>query len=78
MRMFGHMARLEGRQDVLPWIHRVATNPCLNLRRNSGRHAESELTPDRVVAVGREDDALPDRRLAHQLLSWKVLQRGDA
>jgi RNA polymerase sigma-70 factor (ECF subfamily) len=69
VRLVGNMARLEGRQDVLPWIYRVATNHCLNLRRNSGRHAESELTPDLEVASGREADALPDRRLAQQLLS---------
>jgi RNA polymerase sigma-70 factor (ECF subfamily) len=69
VRLVGNMARLEGRQDVIPWIYRVATNHCLNLRRNSGRHAESELTPDLEVASGREADALPDRRLAQQLLS---------
>jgi RNA polymerase sigma-70 factor (ECF subfamily) len=69
MSLVGNMKRLEGRKDVLPWIYRVATNHCLNLRRNSGRHAESELTPDLEVASGREADALPDRRLAQQLLS---------
>lgn len=66
--------RLEGRGDVLPWIWRVATNHCLNQRRNARRHGEEELIPDLTVSDGNPmEDAVPDRRLAQQ-----VLERFDA
>jgi RNA polymerase sigma-70 factor, ECF subfamily len=67
VKLIGNMARLEGRGEVLPWIYRVATNHCLNVRRNAGRHGESELTPD--LPSGNTLDAFPDRRLAQELLS---------
>jgi RNA polymerase sigma-70 factor, ECF subfamily len=69
VKLIGHMARLEGRGEVLPWIYRVATNHCLNVRRNAGRHAESELTPDLPSGGAAAADAFPDRRLAQELLS---------
>jgi len=69
MKLVGNMARLEGRGEVLPWIYRVATNHCLNVRRNAGRRGESELAPDMPSGARTESDALPDRRLAQELLS---------
>jgi RNA polymerase sigma-70 factor (ECF subfamily) len=69
VKLLGNMSRLEGREEVLPWIFRVATNHCLNLRRNAGRRGESELTPDLPSGARSDSDALPDRRLAQQILS---------
>jgi RNA polymerase sigma-70 factor, ECF subfamily len=69
VKLIGNMQRLEGRGEVLPWIYRVATNHCLNVRRNAGRHAESELTPDLASGSTPSAEAFPDRRLAQELLS---------
>jgi RNA polymerase sigma-70 factor (ECF subfamily) len=69
VKLVGNMPKLEGRSDVLPWIYRVATNHCLNLRRNVGRHAEDALTPDLESGARPDSDALSDRRLAQEVLS---------
>jgi RNA polymerase sigma-70 factor (ECF subfamily) len=68
MRLVKNMDRLAERGDALPWIYRVTTNHCLNVLRNSGRHAE-DLLPVDLESVGRPAaEALPDRRLAQELL----------
>ena len=56
--------------DVLPWIYRVTTHHCLNLRRDGmhrGRVASGAADPLEVVA----DSAAPypERRLAQQVLA---------
>lgn len=60
----------DGLQDdpdlVLPWIWRVATNHCLNLRRNAQRRGETELKPDLEVA---EESEFPERKLVQKVLS---------
>ena len=61
--------RLAGRDDVLPWIWRVATNHCLNQRRNAKRHGEEELPADLPVNDLVSADQVPERQLVHQLLS---------
>ena len=68
VRLVRNMIRLEGRGDTLPWIYRVATNHCLNVLRNSGRHREDELPVDLEADERSAAEALPDRRLAQELL----------
>lgn len=71
--VFGKLLRdrekLAGRDDVLPWIWRVTTNHCLNIRRNTRRHGEEELSMDLPVSDGLEQDQVPDRQLAQQVLA---------
>ena len=62
--------RLERRDDVLPWIWRVATNHCLNERRNRRRRGEEELVQDLPLSdMAPHDHRVPDRQLAQQVLS---------
>lgn len=51
---------------ALPWIWRVATNHCLNQRRNAARRGETELNPDLEIGEAGE---LPERRLVQKVLS---------
>ena len=51
---------------ALPFIYRIATNHCLNERRNSGRRGETELA-DLDVASDHPD--FPTRRLVQRVLS---------
>jgi RNA polymerase sigma-70 factor (ECF subfamily) len=64
--------KLETRDSALPWIYRVATNYCLNLRRNAARHGEEAL-PDFEMAASESSDLLPERQLV-----LRVLERFDA
>lgn len=68
VRLVRNMDRLEGRGDALPWIYRVTTNHCLNVLRDSGRHGEGDLSPEIEATDRPATEALPDRRLAQELL----------
>src|SRR5574342_1081933 len=67
------MKRLKDRVTALPWIYRVATNHCLNLRRDAARRGEDALEPALEVSPGAPPDGhpdrYPDRQLAQQVLS---------
>ncbi len=63
------MKRLEGRETALPWIYRVATNHCLNLRRDAARRREEELEPALEVSGRAPADLYPERQLAQRVLS---------
>jgi RNA polymerase sigma-70 factor (ECF subfamily) len=66
------MDHLADRETVLPWIYRVATNHCLNLRRNATRRGDVGDLPDLELAdPGSGDDQL------HQVLARQVLARFD-
>jgi RNA polymerase sigma-70 factor (ECF subfamily) len=69
MKLVRDMAKLEDRETVLPWIYRVATNYCLNQRRNSSRRGEDYSEPDLEIASGTPTDVYPDRALAQSVLS---------
>jgi RNA polymerase sigma-70 factor (ECF subfamily) len=51
---------------ALPFIYRVATNHCLNERRNAGRHGETELMD---LDVASDHPVFPQRRLVQRVLS---------
>jgi RNA polymerase sigma-70 factor (ECF subfamily) len=61
--------RLHERDSALPWIYRVATNYCLNERRNARRRGEEDLVPELSVHESVSPDELPDRQLAQRVLS---------
>ena len=68
VKLLRDIGKLAARDTALPWIYRVATNHCLNLRRDARRRGEQ-----------RGDDALelapaalhpyPERRLAREVLA---------
>lgn len=61
--------KLLERESVLPWIYRVATNHCLNERRNRGRRGEEELQPDLPLTKEAPPDLFPERQLAQRVLA---------
>jgi RNA polymerase sigma-70 factor (ECF subfamily) len=69
VRLVRDMEKLADRETVLPWIYRVATNHCLNLRRNAIRRGDDAELPELELARGVSADAFPDRALAAQLLA---------
>jgi RNA polymerase sigma-70 factor (ECF subfamily) len=70
--VFGKLMRdarkLESRDTALPWIYRVATNHCLNLRRNAGRRGEESL-PELELAPSDSPDSVPERQLVQRVLA---------
>jgi RNA polymerase sigma-70 factor, ECF subfamily len=67
VRLVQSMEALEDRATVLPWIYRVATNPCLNLRRAGERTVAAPV--DLELAEGAASDTFPERQLAQAVLS---------
>jgi len=57
--------KLADPDTALPFIYRVATNHCLNERRNAGRHGETELMD---LDVASDHPAFPQRRLVQRVL----------
>ena len=62
------IGKLADRETALPWIYRVATNHCLNLRRASRRHRDEALDAALEVAPLARD-AFPEQRLAREVLA---------
>ena len=54
--------------EALPWIFRVATNHCLNERRNAGRR-RTEALPELEVHASADEVAYPERQLAQRVLA---------
>lgn len=61
--------RFEQVETALPWLYRVATNHCLNLLRDKGRHGEEELGEWEVADTASPVTSYPDRHLAQTVLS---------
>ena len=69
VKLIRDMSKLEDRETVLPWIYRVATNHCLNQRRNASRRGEDFESPPLELAASTDHDTLPDRQLVQGILS---------
>ena len=69
MKLVRDMAKLEERETVLPWIYRVATNHCLNVRRNAHRRGEDTAEVDLDIASSTPAEVYPARQLAQSVLS---------
>jgi RNA polymerase sigma-70 factor (ECF subfamily) len=69
VKLIRDMSKLEDRETVLPWIYRVATNHCLNQRRNSHRRGEDHAEPDLDIPSESATELYPDRALAQSVLS---------
>ena len=67
VRLVRNMVVLEDRATVLPWIYRVATNHCLNVRRADRWTAEGPV--DLELAEGTTLDTFPERQLAQTILA---------
>lgn len=67
VKLVSTLERLEGRPDLLPWVFRVATNHCLNLRRDAGRRGAGELEP-MLEVVPAPAVPFPERQLARAVL----------
>jgi RNA polymerase sigma-70 factor, ECF subfamily len=85
IKLLRDLQKLEGRATVLPWIHRVATNHCLNLRRDAHRRGEDQATCEFDIAPQGPTEyssrALAQRVLARfdrntQLMAVGVLVEG--
>jgi RNA polymerase sigma-70 factor (ECF subfamily) len=61
--------RLSEGAAALPWIFGVATNHCLNLRRDARRHAEQLQGAELEGASYGKAESLPDRALAAEVLA---------
>jgi RNA polymerase sigma-70 factor (ECF subfamily) len=69
VKLIRDMTKLEDRETVLPWLYRVATNHCLNSRRNAVRRGEELEAPPLELADSTGADTLPDRQLVQVILS---------
>ena len=71
VRLVRDMDRLQERETVLPWIYRVATNHCLNVRRDARRRGEEAVDGDLELDPGAagQPASYPERQLAQAVLS---------
>jgi RNA polymerase sigma-70 factor (ECF subfamily) len=69
VRLLRNVDRLQDPEAALPWIYRVATNHCLNLRRDAGRRGEEALDDALEVAPHAPEAGFPERQLARTVLS---------
>jgi RNA polymerase sigma-70 factor, ECF subfamily len=71
VKLVGTLEALESRADLLPWVFRVATNHCLNARRDGARHGTTDVEPFLEVVPA---PAVP---FAERQLARAVLERFD-
>ncbi len=73
VKLLGNVVKLQDRETVLPWIYRVATNHCLNLRRDALRRGEETAEEDDRALTpsshARSPDAVVDWNLARSVLA---------
>jgi RNA polymerase sigma-70 factor (ECF subfamily) len=68
MKLVRDIERLEGPEDPLPWIYRVSTNHCLNLRRGDRRRGPAAAL-DEDLAVAAPVPGYPELALARSVLA---------
>jgi len=76
VKLLGNMAKLQDRETVLPWIYRVATNHCLNVRRDASRRGEEAAEEDDRALLPAARSTNPDTFLDWDL-ARTVLARFD-
>jgi RNA polymerase sigma-70 factor (ECF subfamily) len=69
VKLLRNAGKLGESSSALPWIYRVATNHCLNLRRDASRHGETALDDVLDVAPAGREAGYPERQLARAVLS---------
>ena len=71
MKVLKHIDTAPGEKAVLPWLHRITTNHCLNVIRDSKRHAEPFEPVEHVPeAVDDEfEDSVVARDFANRLMA---------
>ena len=69
VKLLRNAGKLGESSSALPWIYRVATNHCLNLRRDASRHGETPLDDVLDVAPAGREAGYPERQLARAVLS---------
>ena len=68
MKVLKHVDSAPGEDAVLPWIHRITTNHCLNVIRDARRHAEPvEHVPE--VVDDEFEDSVVTRDFANRVLA---------
>lgn len=68
LKVMKHLDTMPAEQAVLPWIHRITTNHCLNVLRDARRHAEPvEHVPEQVD--DEFEDSVVTRDFAAHVLS---------
>lgn len=72
VKLVRNLKKLDDRDDLLPWLYRVATNHCLNMLRDARRRGEQQLPESFEIAAADRGDVLPSRQLA-----VRILQRFD-
>jgi len=68
MRLVKDIERLEDRENVLPWIYRVATNHCLNELRARRRRGDA-VSAEELPLAAPEGADYPTRSLAQHVLA---------
>jgi len=58
IKVLKHLDSAPAEEAVLPWIHRITTNHCLNVIRDSKRHAEPVETVPEMVDDEFEDSVV--------------------
>jgi len=61
--------RLQEGPAALPWIFGVATNHCLNQRRDARRRADKLQGAELETSAGGHAESLPDRALSAEILA---------
>ena len=68
MKVMRHIASAPNEDAVLPWIHRITTNHCLNILRDGRRHAEAvESVPE--VHLDDVEEEVVTRNFAQTFLA---------